>query len=154
MQVLKMRVKSDSNSNYSHLYLCSCGKEFIAMQMNVNSGKTTSCGCVRRTKSSQRAPLMSKGNITHNKANSREYHTWEGMIQRCTNPKNPKFKTYGGLGITVCNSWRTFSNFFSDMGERPRNKTLDRINNDLGYYKENCRWATVSEQNLNKRKKA
>lgn len=87
----------------------------------------------------------------HNMSKTKTFKTWDCMIQRCTNPKNTNYHKYGGRGISVCEEWKTFSNFLKDMGERPKNKTLDRINNNLGYYKKNCRWATTKEQGMNKR---
>jgi hypothetical protein len=73
------------------------------------------------------------------------------MIQRTTNPNNTDWESYGGRGITVCERWREFAAFLIDMGERPRGKTLDRIDVNGGYEPGNCRWATLSEQQKNKR---
>ena len=83
---------------------------------------------------------------------TRTYKTWENMKQRCLNSNNPKWEYYGGKGITVCTRWLTFKNFLADMGERPEGKSIDRISNRRGYYKKNCRWATKSEQYLNRSK--
>lgn len=79
------------------------------------------------------------------------YAVWANMIQRCTNPKHPQYKDYGGRGITVSDEWRSFDRFFSDMGAPPSGKTLERQNNDKGYSAANCTWATRSAQNANKR---
>lgn len=75
------------------------------------------------------------------------------MVRRCVEPTNKDWKNYGGRGITIVKRWLKFENFLADMGERPLARTLDRKNNDKGYYKRNCRWATLSQQNNNKRKK-
>jgi hypothetical protein len=89
---------------------------------------------------------------THNRSRTREYSSWLNLIQRCTNPKNPRYKHYGGRGITVCPEWRlSFEQFFKDMGPRPEGRSIDRINNDGNYEPGNCRWATAYEQNFNKR---
>jgi hypothetical protein len=73
------------------------------------------------------------------------------MIQRCTNPNNIKYPAYGARGISVCERWRTFENFFADMGERPQGKTLDRHPDPAGNYEPvNCRWATPLEQRHNR----
>lgn len=73
------------------------------------------------------------------------------MIQRCANPKNIAYPYYGGRGITVCARWQSFPNFLEDMGERPPGTTIDRRDNEKGYSKDNCRWATRQEQDGNKR---
>lgn len=78
------------------------------------------------------------------------YSSWKNMRLRCSDPNHASFQRYGAKGITVCERWSSFKNFLEDMGSRPEGMSLDRIRNDEGYSPENCRWATRSEQQLNK----
>ena len=87
---------------------------------------------------------------THGMRNSREYKIWAGMKYRCLNSNAVNFKNYGGRGITVCDKWMTFEGFFEDMGSA-NGMCLDRIDNDRGYSKENCRWVTPGENSRNRR---
>lgn len=81
---------------------------------------------------------------------SRTYKSWKAMKNRCLHETFKGFKNYGGRGIKVCDRWMTFENFLIDMGERPKDKTLGRINNDGDYCKENCSWQTKIEQDNNR----
>lgn len=85
---------------------------------------------------------------------SPEYYSWTCMIQRCINSTRDSWKYYGGKGITVCDKWmHSFESFLEDMGPRPENMTLDRIDGDKGYFPENCRWATKAQQASNRSKR-
>lgn len=145
MVIERVANKQEGNSvRACWLCVCDCGNKIVATGQNLSKallgkGGTRSCGC-----------LMGK-TIKHGLFDARIYGVWANMIQRCTNPKNSGFKSYGGRGITVCDEWRDFRNFYADMGHAPSSRTLDRRNNSLGYSKENCRWATKKEQGNNRR---
>ena len=87
----------------------------------------------------------------HGMAGTKIYRIRADMVARCLRPTHKRFSSYGGRGITVCPEWKLFSAFFSDMGLRPEGKSLDRIDNNEGYSKGNCRWADDIKQASNKR---
>ena len=90
--------------------------------------------------------------IKHKMCGTTTYQCWGDMKTRCNCPTNIQYHRYGGRGITVCPEWMDFRNFLKDMGEKPKGKTIDRIDNSKGYSKDNCRWATPMEQSQNTRK--
>lgn len=79
------------------------------------------------------------------------YNSWARMMDRCYNPRSKDYEDYGGRGISVCSSWHKSRNFLNDMGPKPEGMELERIDNSKGYNKNNCRWATRTDQNRNKR---
>jgi hypothetical protein len=106
---------------------CDCNTEKVISGRHLRNGNTISCGCARDGLQNRTHGCAGQGNITS------EYRTWIGMLNRCTNTNNPAFKYYGARGITVCERWKKFENFLSDMGLRPKGLTIDRINNDGNY---------------------
>jgi len=87
----------------------------------------------------------------HGMTDTPEWNTWQSMRNRCNTKSAGNYDLYGGRGIKVCDRWNYFKNFFFDMGKKPENHTLDRIDVNGDYSKENCRWATDNQQNRNKR---
>jgi hypothetical protein len=121
---------------------CSCGSERSVRGHRLQSGKILACGC---------GP---KGGRTHGLSRSKLYFVWSSMLQRCANPGDPAYRNYGGRGITVCSLWRdSFEAFHEDMapGWKPHLE-IDRIDNNAGYSKTNCRWTTRSENMRNTRR--
>ena len=140
---LYSRATQHPRRNARWLCQCDCGSQATPTLINLTSGNTLSCGCLRRE-------LFQ----THGQTGTPEYHAWGAMIQRCTNPKDHRYKNYGARGITVCKQWqRSFKRFFADMGPRPEGLTLERIDNNIGYEPRNCTWDTYSQQNRNRRPK-
>lgn len=87
----------------------------------------------------------------HGMCHTKIYDIWNQIIGRCLNPSHARYADYGGRGVTVCDEWRDFTNFYADMGDRPEGKSIDRLDNSMGYSKANCAWVPISSQNTNKR---
>lgn len=127
------------------LCLCVCGREIIVRSDALKKGQH-SCGCVFRLESSKRL-------YRHGFGGTKIYQAWRHMLRRCYNPNDANYKHYGGRGITVCETWRiSVTNFVADMGEPPTcAHSLDRIDNNGNYTKDNCRWTTIETQANNRR---
>lgn len=139
IEVIASTERKDPRGNKQWIYKCKCGNEGLAITGNLLTGGKRSCG-----------------NCNYHIKHPLAYTSWSGMKDRCNNPNMPNYKNYGGRGILYDLSWEKFTNFLHDMGDPPVvfgvRTTLDRIDNDKGYSKENCKWSTYSEQLYNQRK--
>lgn len=136
-------VKVYSNGQKDCLCICECGNEKIVRLCSLRNGGTKSCGCLQRE-------LMSERAKTHGMSYSKINKTWRNMKDRCFNSNSQNYHRYGGRGISVCDEWLIFENFYKDMGDAPIGMSLDRIDNDKNYCKENCKWSSQKEQANNR----
>lgn len=148
LTLLKLYVEK-TKQGYKGLWKCSCGNKKLYINSKVVSGHTNSCGCYR----SERLILINtKHGCSKKHKESTEYKTWQRIKDRCFNKNNQDYIHYGGRGITVCEEWLTFINFFNDMGKKPNaNYSIERIDVDKNYSKENCKWILKTEQPKNRR---
>ena len=126
---------------------CDCGTVQFVSEYKLRTGHSRSCRCLQ-------AEVTKKRSLRHGfapkRAQTRIYRIWQNMLNRCRNKNLPEYYRYGGRGITVCERWLTFKNFLEDMGEPPDGFSIDRVDNNKGYYKENCAWRTAIQQARNR----
>lgn len=144
LYVIKDSGKRSKSRGVYWVCRCNCGNIKLVEGRLLKTGNTKSCGCYHKS-------LEWQTSKKHGMSQTPTYRSWNSMIQRCRDEQNASYKNYGAKGIYVCDRWKIFENFLQDMGERPKNKTLDRINSSLGYSAENCRWANSKLQSANKK---
>lgn len=125
---------------------CDCGNTVIVLAGHLGNGHTQSCGCIAREGTIERS-------TKHGLSDSKVYHVWHDMIDRCTNKSNEFYNDYGGRGIAICDEWMDLKIFHSWAINKGYKKglSLDRINNNEGYNPNNCKWSTMKEQGNNRR---
>jgi len=151
LTVTRSALPSSTSGAHRWYTNCECGKaDHVVSARNLLMGISQSCGCLRMEKMQA---ASTKHGYAHDGCVSPEWHAWATMIQRCYNRNNPAWSRYGGRGISVCDQWKdSFPSFIRDMGDRPGpGYSIDRIDNNGNYERDNCRWATSTQQNRNRR---
>ncbi len=155
-----LRIADKKGGEYRWLCACDCGKTTVSFGSSLRGGQSKSCGCVAANKAKERwrnpTPDMirafSEANTKHGMSRHPAFQAWCDMRQRCNRPQHKWYPSYGGRGITICDSWQnSFEAFWSDMGSTwAKGRQLGRIDNDGPYSPDNCRWETPMQQQSNK----
>lgn len=140
----------NTKQGFKGLWKCDCGNVKLYINSKVLSGHTNSCGCYRND---MRILKNTKHGHSKKHNESSEYVCWQKLKDRCLNENNPDYQHYGGRGISVCDTWlNSFSSFLADMGLKPTKQySIDRINTNGNYCKENCKWSLQKDQIINRR---
>jgi len=148
-KIFKLRVLSQAGTDKRNeaiwRCICECGNEVMVLGNNLRRGGYKSCGCLNNER-------IGDLNRRHSMSKTRIYKIWAGIRKRCNNPNMTSYADYGGRGIKVCEEWGKFEDFYSDMAKGyEEHLTLDRIDANGDYTKENCKWSTMKDQARNKR---
>lgn len=143
--VIEDTYERNKNGHVIWLCKCDCGNITKVESHCLKNGNTQSCGCLHKE------TITKHGHTSYNNKNSKIYFVWGSMKSRCLDKNHPRYKDYGGRGITICEKWLQFTGFLEDMGIKPRGLSIDRIDNEGNYELSNCKWSTSKQQANNRR---